>query len=283
MIFAPASTFGLDDWASKLVLIAMTVAAAAIAFAVIRWLAPPLTERMAAGTDPNRARQRQTAVALLATMLRYVVLVAAVLAIVVILAGGGALGALGGSAVVVIVIGFASQRFLTDMIAGFFILFEGQYGVGDVIALKPSEMSGVVTEVGVRTTVLRDANGDRCFIPNGQITAVQRFPSARAVLSVTLLTTQPEAAESALAHVDDLVGAEAGVTSGAQAVSRRDIGGGVTSVHGRVAAAATQLLAAQTLVAAVLKARLGDGLVTDPVVSTVEPRESERPETAIEP
>ena len=277
----PASTFGLDGWPAKLVLIAITLVAAGVAFAALRWLVPKIVSRVPAGADPLKSRQRQTAAALLSTMLRYVVLVAAVLAIVVILAGGGGIGAFGGSAVLVIVIGFASQRLLADMIAGFFILFEGQYAVGDVIQLEPSGYIGVVEEVGVRTTILRDADGDRCFIPNGQITAVRRFPSARTMLAVTLLTHDPGAAELALTQIGDLAGGGGGVAN-ALSVTRKEVSGGMFAVHGRVPAATTKAEAARDLVAAILRARLGDALAADPVVGAVEPREAERPEMVIE-
>jgi moderate conductance mechanosensitive channel len=278
----PASTFGLNGWPAKLVLIAITVVAAGGAFAVLRWLVPKLVSRVGPGTDPTKSRQRYTAAALLSTMLRYLVLVAAVIAIVVILAGGGGVGALGGSAILAIMVGFASQRLLADMIAGFFILFEGQYAVGDVVQLEPTGYVGVVEEVGVRTTILRDADGDRCYVPNGQITAVRRYPSARTMLSVTLLTRDPEAAELALSQIGDLASSGAGGVANALSLVRKEVSGGMFAVHGRVPAATTRAESARDLVAAILKARLGEALSADPVVSSVEAREAERPESVIE-
>ena len=277
----PASTFGLNGWPAKLVLIAIVVGAALLAFALLRWLLPRLAKRVGPSADAEKRRQRQTAVALLSTMLRYVVLVAAIVAIIVILAGGGGVGALGGSAVLAIMIGFASQRLLADMIAGFFILFEGQYGVGDIVTLEPSGHSGVVEEVGVRTTILRTASGDRSYVPNGQITAVRRFPSARTMLAVTLLTHDPDAAEAALDRIGDLAGGS-GIAATARQVTRRDLGEGLVAVHARVAAASTMVEAARELVAATLQARLADTLAAPPVVAAVEPREAERPEGMVE-
>ena len=282
MILAPASTFGLEGWPEKLVLIAITIACAAVALAVLRALIPRFIARMPPGTESAKWRQRQTAAALLSTVLQYVVLVSAVIAIVIILAGGGGIGALGGTAFVAIVIGFASQRLLADVIAGFFIVFEDQYGVGDVVELAPSGHTGVVEEVGIRTTVVREADGARCYVPNGQISAVRRFPSARSVISVTLITRDPDAAESALRRLGDLVGADAGVASAPETVSRRDLGDGLVAVHARVGVAAALEETARDLVGAVLRARLGDTLAADPVVGASEPRESERPEAASE-
>ena len=283
MIPVPASTFGLEGWPEKLVLIAITIASAAIILAVLGKLIPRLISRMPAGTESAKWRQRQTAAALLSTVLRYVVLVSAVIVIVIILAGGGGIGALGGTAFVAIVIGFASQRLLADVIAGFFIVFEDQYGVGDLVELAPSGHAGVVEEVGIRTTVVREANGARCYVPNGQISAVRRLPSARSVISVTLITRDPDAAESALQRLGDLAGAEAGVASAPETVSRRELGDGLVAVYARVGVAAALEDTARDLVAAVLRARLGDTLAADPVVGASEPRESERPEVVGEP
>jgi small conductance mechanosensitive channel len=282
VIPAPASTFGLEGWPEKLVLIAITVASAAIILAILGALIPRLISRMPAGTESAKWRQRQTAAALLSTVLRYVVLVSAVIVIVIILAGGGGIGALGGTAFVAIVIGFASQRLLADVIAGFFIVFEDQYGVGDLVELAPSGHTGVVEEVGIRTTIVREADGARCFVPNGQISAVRRLPSARSVIAVTLLTRDPQAAEEALQSLGDLAGAEAGVASAPETVSRRELGDGLVAVHARVGVAAALEDTARDLVAAVLRARLGDTLAADPVVGASEPRESERPEAASE-
>ena len=121
--------------------------------------------RRAATAHGPRARQRQTAISALATGIRYAILIAAAIAIAVALAGGGNMGAVGGGALVVIVIGFASQRLLFDVIAGFFILFEDQYGVGDVVRLEPSGYTGRVDSLGLRTTVLLGPGAERMIVP----------------------------------------------------------------------------------------------------------------------
>ncbi len=212
-------------------------------------------------------------------MLRYVVLVSAVIAIVIILAGGGGIGALGGTAVVAIVIGFASQRLLADVIAGFFILFEDQYGVGDcrgagaVRAHRRGRGSGDSHDDRPRS--------ERCALlrADSQISAVRRLASARSVISVTLITRRSGRGRvRAPATRRTLAGAEAGVASAPETVSRRELGDGLVAVHARVGVAAALEASARDLVGAVLRARLGDALAADPVVGASEPRESERPE-----
>ncbi|MEN8233576.1 MAG: mechanosensitive ion channel family protein [Actinomycetota bacterium] len=69
--------------------------------------------------------------------------------------------------VVGIAIGFGAQDLIKDMIAGFFVLLEDQYAVGDVVEL--SGASGTVEELRLRTTVLRGLDGSVYHIPNGQV------------------------------------------------------------------------------------------------------------------
>ncbi|EYE88664.1 mechanosensitive ion channel protein MscS [Fervidicella metallireducens AeB] len=69
-----------------------------------------------------------------------------------------------------VAIGFGAQSVVKDVIAGFFILFEDQFAVGDYIIVD--NMSGVVEVVGLRVTKLRDFTGDLHIIPNGSIVKV---------------------------------------------------------------------------------------------------------------
>ncbi|MGL5085648.1 MAG: mechanosensitive ion channel family protein [Clostridium sp.] len=64
-------------------------------------------------------------------------------------------------------IGIGAQSLVKDLINGFFILFEDQYGVGDHITIGVYE--GIVEGIGVRTTTLRDFSGDVHTITNGSI------------------------------------------------------------------------------------------------------------------
>lgn len=67
-------------------------------------------------------------------------------------------------------IGLGAQSLVKDLINGFFILFEDQYGVGDHVTIE--EFTGIVESIGIRTTVLRDFTGDLHLIPNGAILEV---------------------------------------------------------------------------------------------------------------
>lgn len=67
-------------------------------------------------------------------------------------------------------IGLGAQSLVKDLINGFFVLFEDQYGVGDHVTIGKFE--GIVESIGIRTTVIRDFTGDLHLIPNGSVLEV---------------------------------------------------------------------------------------------------------------
>lgn len=67
-------------------------------------------------------------------------------------------------------IGFGAQSLVKDIITGFFILFEDQFSVGDYISV--GNLEGIVEELGVRTTKLRDFSGELHIIPNSKVEIV---------------------------------------------------------------------------------------------------------------
>ena len=89
-----------------------------------------------------------------------------------------------GAGIVGIALGFGAQRLVQDFLSGIFMLIEDQYGVGDVIDV--GDATGVVEEVNLRTTRIRDVHGTVWHIPNGEIRRVGNKSQqwARAVLDV---------------------------------------------------------------------------------------------------
>jgi small conductance mechanosensitive channel len=75
-----------------------------------------------------------------------------------ILAGAGVLG---------LAIGFGAQNLVRDFLSGLFMLFEDQYGVGDLVAI--GDVEGTVEAVGLRITTVRDPTGVVWYIRNGEI------------------------------------------------------------------------------------------------------------------
>jgi hypothetical protein len=263
--FAPAA-LGLPEWAGRLGLVALILLGAIL----LLWLASLLMARMArraSKADGARARQRQTAISALATGIRYAIVVSAAIAIAVALAGGGGIGAVGGGALVAVVIGFASQRLLFDVIAGFFILFEDQYGVGDVIRLEPSGYTGRVDSLGLRTTVLVGPGAERMTVPNGQITAIRLYPEGRRHYRVELLTRDPEAVEGIIAEVAGGVAGAGGPWEACPRMVRRGSDGGLIRLIAIVDADAFQDDTATHWLADTVAQRAGDRLASPPLVT----------------
>ena len=84
---------------------------------------------------------------------------------------------LAGAGIAGVAIGMGAQGFLSDVINGFFILFERQLDVGDEVVLTngPITVSGKVVSVGIRTTQLRGDDQVLHFVPNRNITVVSNF------------------------------------------------------------------------------------------------------------
>lgn len=70
-------------------------------------------------------------------------------------------------ATVGVAVGFGAQDVVRDVIAGFLILLENQYAIGDVVTI--AGVDGTVEAIRLRTTVLRDISGNVHHVPNGQI------------------------------------------------------------------------------------------------------------------
>lgn len=75
--------------------------------------------------------------------------------------------------VIGLAVGFGSQGLVQDMVTGFFIIFEGQFDVGDMVEI--SGQTGVVTELGLRMTKLRNYFGQIVVIPNRNIAVVGNY------------------------------------------------------------------------------------------------------------
>ncbi|HOV80137.1 MAG TPA: mechanosensitive ion channel family protein [Bacillota bacterium] len=131
-----------------------------------------------AGT--NRAR---TIATLLKSIIRYTVYFIASVAILG-LFGVQTGGLLAGAGFVGLAVGFGAKNLIQDIITGFFIIFEDQFTVGDYITT--AGVSGLVEEMGLRVTRLRDLGGQVHYVPNGKITQVTNYSrgSLQAVVDI---------------------------------------------------------------------------------------------------
>lgn len=94
-----------------------------------------------------------------------------------------------------VAVGFGAQRIVQDLLAGFFLFAERQYGYGDLVRIAASGVGqpviGTVEEVSLRTTTVRTSAGEVVITPNGQIVQTTNLSRgwARAVIDVPLPVT----------------------------------------------------------------------------------------------
>jgi small conductance mechanosensitive channel len=175
--------------------IVLLLIGAVLAARFIRWTAHRISSRIDANfresdalVRSESAKHRQAvasvisyiAIALLATMV--FVEVTGILAIPVssLVAPAAVLGA---------ALGFGAQRVVQDLLSGFFIITEKQYGFGDLVQLtlgSSNEAMGTVVDVTLRVTKLRTSEGEMYTIPNGQIMKSLNYSKdwARAVIDI---------------------------------------------------------------------------------------------------
>lgn len=95
-----------------------------------------------------------------------------------------------------VALGFGSQNLVKDIINGFFILFEGQYVVGDHIEID--NKAGLVESIELRVTRIRDFNGALHIIPNGSITKVTNHSKGPKRVQVDINIAYEEDIEKAI-------------------------------------------------------------------------------------
>jgi moderate conductance mechanosensitive channel len=102
-------------------------------------------------------------------------------------------------------LGFGAQRIVQDILAGFFLITERQYGFGDVVRIAVTgaaeQAEGTVEDVTLRITTLRNADGEVITVPNGQIVKVTNLSKdwARAAIDV------PVAASADITRVNEIL------------------------------------------------------------------------------
>ncbi|MDQ4127045.1 MAG: mechanosensitive ion channel family protein [Actinomycetota bacterium] len=144
-----------------------------------------------------RIKRQDTAITLTRNALRYVIFTIVALVMLSIFIENPLPG-VAGATILAAVIGFGAQSFLRDVIAGFSIVFEGQYSVGDFIHVKPQDISGIVEELGLRMTKIRALSGEVSYIPNGTVQGVINYVSGQQRFNVEVQLSDSEAASRVL-------------------------------------------------------------------------------------
>ncbi|HEY6648484.1 MAG TPA: mechanosensitive ion channel family protein [Mycobacterium sp.] len=191
----PTTLHDLSQWLLTNGLhIVLVVVFAVITTRLIRWIAGRISKRLDAddGADavlrPERVKHRQAVASVISSV------AIALLYVVVSIDVANQLGLPVGSlvapaAVLGAALGFGAQRIVQDLLSGFFLITEKQYGFGDLVELTVTAGGaavGTVEEVTLRVTKLRTSDGEVFTVPNGQIVKSLNMSKdwARAVVDI---------------------------------------------------------------------------------------------------
>jgi moderate conductance mechanosensitive channel len=201
MEYALAPLTDVRLWArGTLPLIVLLIVGAVLVTRLATWLSGKFTQRIdarAAATDVlvrSESMKHRHAVAQVVTWATLVLIYCITAVLVVGMLGVPLSGFVAPATVAGVALGFGAQRVVQDLLAGFFIVTERQYGFGDVVrlsAIGTEGATGTVEEVTLRITRIRSLNGEVITTPNGQIVQVTNLSRdwARAVIDVPVPVT----------------------------------------------------------------------------------------------
>ncbi len=216
----------------------------------------------------ERIKRQDTAIALFRNALRYVVFIIIVLFVLSIFVRNP-LPATAGATILAAVLGFGAQSFLRDIIAGFSIIFEGQYSVGDFVKITPPQgVEGVVEEVGLRITKIRALSGEVHFVPNGMIQGVTNYVSGKQRFTLEVQLNDAEAASRVLNSLDEASGL---YLTPPKLVGREESEGGRVRLRIRAGVLPSMAwLVEENLTGRIKAAAGGDSLAAEPLIYKVD-------------
>jgi small-conductance mechanosensitive channel len=181
--------------------IVMLLIAAVLAVRFVTWVAQQVTRQLDEGFAESDALVRSEATKhrqAVASVIQWVSIVVIAIWVIVQIAGVlqfSAGGLIAPATVLGAALGFGAQQLVKDLLSGFFIIVEKQYGFGDLVELTVSGVStearGTVENVTLRVTRLRSSDGELFTIPNGQIVKTVNLSKdwARAVVDIPVSTS----------------------------------------------------------------------------------------------
>jgi small-conductance mechanosensitive channel len=188
----------------------LVLIAAWIGTRLIRWIANKISRRLDENVENDamvrseRVKHRQAVASVIQSVAVAVLYV--VVTVDVINTLGLPVGSLVAPAAVLgAALGFGAQRIVQDLLSGFFIITEKQYGFGDLVQLtitgSANDATGIVEDVTLRVTKLRTGDGEVSTVPNGQIVKSLNLSKdwARAVIDI------PVPASADLSRVNEVL------------------------------------------------------------------------------
>jgi Mechanosensitive ion channel len=150
-------------------------------------------------------KQRETAIALGRTTVRFVAYALAALLSLGVLLGADKVQTVAGASFLVIILAFAAQRFLLDVVAGALMFHERWFQIGDTVVLEPLKIEGVVEAATLRTVTVRNVGGDVIRVSNSEVKAVRVVPRGYRQVEVELFVTEADPGRELVRQVASIV------------------------------------------------------------------------------
>jgi len=172
------NTYSVIDWlGTHGIRVLVIIIIAVVLYLLLRRFIPRLVERSMSrqAKKQPKGEVKKRANTLSSALIKTSMVIIAIFAIFTILPefGVNIAAALTGLGIIGIAVGFGAQSLIKDLLSGIFILLEDQYRVGDVVNV--AGIAGLVEEIGLRRTILRDLDGVVHSIPNSEIKLASNF------------------------------------------------------------------------------------------------------------
>jgi small conductance mechanosensitive channel len=177
----------------QIIMVPARIAGLILGFLVLRWVLHKVIRRFARRTGNGAVagvlsksrigqgfventlaneRRTQRAETIASLLCSAVTIVLSALLVVMVMAelGFNILPVIASASIIGVVLGFGAQTLVKDFLAGVFMIFEDQYGVGDLIDMEKA--TGVVVAVGLRITTLRGEDGTTWYVRNGEVVRI---------------------------------------------------------------------------------------------------------------
>lgn len=223
-------------------------------------------------------KQRETAISLIQTSVSYFAFGLAFVLSLMTLTGARRIETVVGASFLAIVLAFSAQRFLTDVIAGLLMFFEGWFRVGDTIQIEPWDVEGVVEKVSLRSIEIRSLGGEVIRVHNSEVKAVRVVPRGFREFEIELYVSDLEAGRELVDRIARIVPFGAGQFVRRPRVEEtEELDEELHRIRLRAAVAPGREWLAQDFLPSLLSERADEGLVLHgPVVTGVDDQATRR-------
>lgn len=182
-LFGPRSVFTYilgNDWQHGLNIFALT---ASIMYACVALTVCAIAQALLRMLSNVLGARGETICRLLSSLTQYGTLIAMLYWCLGVL-GVDTATLLASAGIITLAVSFGAKDLITDILCGLFIIFEGEFRVGDVISVGGN--TGTVMEIGVRTTKINDGNGNVLLLRNSSISNVTNLTKLNSYASIDI-------------------------------------------------------------------------------------------------